>query len=234
MTPISNFREHAALQGLSEAEAAARLAQEGPNELPRQGRRNLLRVSLDVLREPMLALLVAGGVIYLLLGDLGESLILLAFACLSVLITVVQETRTEKVLEALRDLTSPRALVIRGGIQRRVAGREVVRGDVIYLLRHSRAAGPKPRRRHCHRAGLLDRDEKLQSSQTHVAKIRSAKRGIIYALHQFSLYQFGHNDSRPMAGRHKPLGCYPSHVLLTLFQFNTKIYAASILLTSVS
>jgi Ca2+-transporting ATPase len=125
-------------RGLSDKEAADRLRSEGPNELPRQRRRNLLRIAFDVLREPMLALLVAGGIIYLLLGDLGEALILLAFACLSVLITVIQESRTERVLEALRDLTSPRALVIRGGAQKRVAGREVVRGDVILLAEGDR------------------------------------------------------------------------------------------------
>ena len=81
----------------------------------------------------MLALLIAGGVVYLLLGNLEEALILLAFACLSVGITVVQEARTERVLEALRDLTSPRALVIRGGERLRIAGREVARGDLIVL-----------------------------------------------------------------------------------------------------
>lgn len=81
----------------------------------------------------MLALLIAGGAVYLLLGDLAEALVLLAFACLSVGITVVQEARTERVLEALRDLTSPRALVIRGGERLRIAGREVVRGDLIVL-----------------------------------------------------------------------------------------------------
>ena len=94
----------------------ARLAAEGFNELPRaQPPRRPLRIVLDVLREPMLALLLAGGVVYLLLGSREEALILLAFACLSVGITVVQEARTERVLEALRDLTSPRALVIRDG-----------------------------------------------------------------------------------------------------------------------
>src|SRR5581483_7917546 len=88
---------------------------------------------LDVLREPMLALLLGGGFIYFLLGDLEEAAILLAFAGLSVAITVIQETRTERVLEALRDLTSPRALVIRDGERKRIAGREVVRGDVMVL-----------------------------------------------------------------------------------------------------
>ena len=71
-------------------------------------------------------------------GDLKEALILLAFATMSVLITVVQETRTERVLEALRDLTSPRALVIRDGERKRIAGREVVRGDFVVLAEGDR------------------------------------------------------------------------------------------------
>src|SRR5690348_9210126 len=95
--------------GLSEVEAQGRLNSEGYNELPRPDRRTPFRIVLEVLREPMLALLLGGGVIYLALGDLREALILLAFAMVSIVITVVQETRTERVLEALRDLTSPRA-----------------------------------------------------------------------------------------------------------------------------
>jgi Ca2+-transporting ATPase len=92
-----------------------------------------LRITLEVLREPMLALLLGGGTIYLVLGDVKEAVILLAFATMSIIITVVQEARTERVLAALRDLTSPRALVIRDGKRRRIAGRELVRGDVIVL-----------------------------------------------------------------------------------------------------
>ena len=121
------------LRGLSASEAAARLANEGANELPQPDRRTPFRIILEVLREPMLALLICGGVIYLALGDVKEALVLLAFACLSVVITVIQETRTERVLEALRDLTSPRALVIRDGEHQRIAGRDVVRGDLILL-----------------------------------------------------------------------------------------------------
>eukprot|EP01035_Chromulina_nebulosa_P050761 gene50761-69051_t len=101
--------------GLSAAEAAVRLKRDGYNELPRQRRRTPLRIMLEVLLEPMMALLLAGGVIYLIFGDLQEALILMVFASFSVVITVVQESRTERVLESLRDLTSPRALVIRDG-----------------------------------------------------------------------------------------------------------------------
>ena len=126
------------LQGLSEVAAQARLKAEGYNELPRPERRTALRIIVEVVREPMLALLLGGGMIYLALGDLKEALILLVFATLSVLITVVQETRTERVLEALRDLTSPRALVIRDAERKRIAGREVVRGDFVVLAEGDR------------------------------------------------------------------------------------------------
>src|SRR5438067_1131928 len=126
------------LSGLTEADAAARLHAEGHNELPQPDRRTPFRIAIEVLREPMLALLLVGGIVYLALGDLKEAIILVAFATLSIVITVVQETRTERVLEALRDLTSPRALVIRDGERRRIAGRDVVRGDLIVLAEDDR------------------------------------------------------------------------------------------------
>jgi Ca2+-transporting ATPase len=119
--------------GLSEADAKARLQADGYNELPQSDRRTPFRIAIEVLREPMLALLLVGGIIYLVLGDLKEAIILVAFATMSIVITVVQEARTERVLEALRDLTSPRALVIRGGERKRIAGRDVVRGDLVIL-----------------------------------------------------------------------------------------------------
>ncbi len=128
------------LTGLTSTEAGARFAIEGPNELPRTRRRSVLRILLEVVREPMLALLLAGGVAYLLLGDLTEALILLGFATFSVAVTVIQETRTEHVLEALRDLSAPRALVIRDGARVRVAGRDVVRDDLIVLEQGDRIA----------------------------------------------------------------------------------------------
>jgi Ca2+-transporting ATPase len=126
------------LHGLSEADAQARLKTEGYNELPRAKRRTLLHILRDVFREPMLVLLVASGAIYLMLGEPKDALILLVFATMSIVITVVQENRTERVLEALRDLTSPRALVVRDGESKRIAGREVVRGDIVLLAEGDR------------------------------------------------------------------------------------------------
>ena len=120
-------------EGLSAEEAARRLHDEGPNELPRPDRRTLPRIVFGVVREPMFALLLGAGATYLVLGDLVEAIILFAFATVSVLIAVIQESRSERVLEALRDIASPRALVIRDGNAQRIAGRDVVRGDLVVL-----------------------------------------------------------------------------------------------------
>ncbi|MDP1522943.1 MAG: cation-translocating P-type ATPase [Methylotenera sp.] len=124
--------------GLSQAEATLRLKSEGVNELPASGKRDLLRIALEVVREPMLLLLVAAGAIYLVLGDVGDALMLLGFVFVVMAITIYQENKTERVLEALRDLTSPRALVIRDGLEQRIAGCEVVRGDVLILTEGDR------------------------------------------------------------------------------------------------
>lgn len=126
--------------GLSNAQVKERLKQEGYNELPSTNKRSFWRILREVLREPMFALLLAGGLIYLLLGDTLEAMLLLIFACFSVAITLVQESRSERVLETLRDLASPRALVIRDDKQSHIPGREVVREDIIVIAEGDRVA----------------------------------------------------------------------------------------------
>jgi Ca2+-transporting ATPase len=125
-------------QGLSQAEAQSRFRTEGANELPIADQRNFMAIVLEVLREPMFLLLVVAGAIYLLLGDVSDSLMLLGFVFVVMGITIYQEYKTERVLEALRDLTSPRALVLRDGVERRIAGREVVCGDLLILAEGDR------------------------------------------------------------------------------------------------
>jgi P-type Ca2+ transporter type 2C len=124
--------------GLSDTVARQRLAADGYNELPHPPRRTRWRITGEIIREPMFGLLVAAGSIYFALGDPLEGFILALFATASISIAVVQESRTERVLEALRDLTSPRALVVRDGRPQRIAGRDVVRGDVILLAEGDR------------------------------------------------------------------------------------------------
>ena len=121
------------MPGLSQEEVNLKLKTEGYNELPSPDKRTIFTIALEVVREPMFLLLIACGSIYLVLGDLEEALMLLAFVFVIMGITFYQERKTENTLEALRDLSSPRALVIRDGQQKRIAGREVVTGDIIML-----------------------------------------------------------------------------------------------------
>jgi len=123
----------ATIQGLTESQAAARLQEEGYNELPSQKKQTIFDIVLNVLKEPMLLLLLACGGIYLVLGDVKDALMLMSFVLVVIGITFYQERKTENALDALRTLASPRALVIRGGRQFRIPGREVAREDVICL-----------------------------------------------------------------------------------------------------
>jgi Ca2+-transporting ATPase len=124
--------------GLTDHEASQRLAEGGYNELASAKPRNVFAIALSVAREPMFMLLVACGTIYLLLGSRQEALMLLGFVFVVMGITFVQERKTERALGALRDLSSPRALVIREGQQKRIPGRDVVRGDIVVLAEGDR------------------------------------------------------------------------------------------------
>ena len=121
------------IKGISSAEADEILKSEGFNELPSSKKRSILAIAGEVVREPMFLLLMGCGILYLILGDVREAMMLLAFVLVVMGITLYQERKTERALEALRDLSSPRALVIRDGEPRRIPGREVVRGDMLVL-----------------------------------------------------------------------------------------------------
>jgi len=127
----SEARVELELTGLSEAEAAARLLADGPNSLPAGEERTFWRLLAEVLRQPMFILLMVSAALYLALGDMGEGLTLLSFVVVVVGITIVQEARSERAVAALRNLTSPRAQVLRGGEPRTIPASELVVGDVI-------------------------------------------------------------------------------------------------------
>ena len=126
--------------GLTAAKAAELLRIDGPNVLPDAATRSQWRIIVDILREPMLAMLLGAGIVYMLLGSAGEAIVLVCFAGFSIIIAVVQESRTEHVLRSLRELAAPRAIVIRDGAPIRIPGREVVRGDVMLLEQGDRVA----------------------------------------------------------------------------------------------
>ncbi len=137
---MSTINDDQLVTGLSAAQAQQRLAASGYNELNPPKPRRVWHIAADVLKEPMFLLLIAAGGIYLLLGDVGDALMLLFFVVLIIILTVFQQHKSERVLEALRDLSSPRALVLRDGRQQRIAGREVVPGDLLLLKEGDRVA----------------------------------------------------------------------------------------------
>ncbi len=124
--------------GLSSVEAAEKIRTEGYNELPESKKHGIFGIIVEVIKEPMFILLVASGLIYFILGDVTEGIMLMSFVVVIIGITVYQEQKTERALEALRNLSSPRALVIRDGEQKRIAGREVVTGDMLILVEGDR------------------------------------------------------------------------------------------------
>jgi Ca2+-transporting ATPase len=130
-----NLQEHEIkkLTGLTSAEAQERLRKYGYNELPSSKKRSVFKIIFEILHEPMFILLVVCGALYLFLGDFEEAMMLLGFVFVVMGITIYQENKTEKALDTLKDLSSPRALVIRDGIETRIAGREVVMDDLIII-----------------------------------------------------------------------------------------------------
>jgi Ca2+-transporting ATPase len=93
--------------GLSAAEVSARLQKDGFNELPAAGRRSRRALVMEVIHEPMFALLIGAAMLYGAIGDLGEAALLLAFASITVSIAIVQRVR--------------------------IPGREVVQGDLVVI-----------------------------------------------------------------------------------------------------
>ncbi|CAM5232847.1 cation-translocating P-type ATPase [Rhodanobacter lindaniclasticus] len=126
--------------GLDPAEAARRLAEHGPNLLPGSAPKTLLAIVVGVLTEPMFLMLLVAGGLYLALGDRAEAAFLLSFVFVVIGITLAQERKTQRALESLRELSAPRALVIRGGLEIRIPGREVVVGDLLVLHEGDRIA----------------------------------------------------------------------------------------------
>lgn len=102
-------------EGLSEIEVAKRLTKYGYNELNPARSKNFIEIVFGVLKEPMFILLISCAALYTIIGDYREGLIMSATTLIIIFITLIQTKKTENALEELKKLSSPRALVIRGG-----------------------------------------------------------------------------------------------------------------------
>lgn len=165
------------LQGLRREEAARRLVANGPNVLPGASPKSFVGIVLGILVEPMFLMLLVAGGLYLALGDLAEAIFLLSFVFVVIGITVAQERKTQRAIESLRDLSAPRALVMRDGEEIRIAGQDVVVGDLLVLHEGDRIAADATLI-----DGQLDANESLLTGEAvPVAKLPGSERSLLFA-----------------------------------------------------
>ncbi len=119
--------------GLSAAEAQTRLAEHGPNELREKPPTPFWKLVVEQLNSFIVILLIVAAVISALLGDTIEAVVIMAIVVLNAVLGVVQESRAEKALAALKKMAAPEAETIRDGHRVRVSSRELVPGDVVLL-----------------------------------------------------------------------------------------------------
>ncbi len=121
------------MQGLTEQEAKQRLRQDGENRLTEAKKPKPVRIFFGQFRDVMVMILLAATGISVLLGELTDAITILCIVLLNAILGFIQEFRTEKTLEALRNMTAPTATVCRAGNWKTIPATELVRGDWIRL-----------------------------------------------------------------------------------------------------
>lgn len=120
-------------KGLTEKEAARRLAEMGPNRLKAQKRKSILQLFLAQLRDWLIYVLFAAVVITLFMGEYIDAIIILMVIVLNAVLGVIQEVKAGNAIEALQKMSSPRALVRRDGEVREIDSENLVPGDILIL-----------------------------------------------------------------------------------------------------
>jgi len=119
--------------GLSSAESASRLEKYGPNRLAAKKGKSLLVRVLEQFQDFLIYILLAAAVISILLGEVSDAIIILIVVVINAIVGVVQESKAEKALEALKKLSAPKAIVVRDGAPREIDSDQVVPGDLVSI-----------------------------------------------------------------------------------------------------
>ena len=120
-------------KGLSSIQADARRQEYGPNKLEEQKKKGIALLFFEQLQDPLIYILMAAIAISLFLGEAGDAAIIVAVILLNSIVGVIQEDKARKAIEALQQLTSPKALVRRDGKEYEIAGEQLVPGDIVFL-----------------------------------------------------------------------------------------------------
>lgn len=119
--------------GLSDEEAKKRLSEYGPNRLSTKKKKTLLQLFISQLADVMIYILFGAAIISAMVGEISDSIIILIVIFINAIIGVIQESKAEKALEALKELSTPKAIVKRGGELKEIPSEEVVVGDIVVI-----------------------------------------------------------------------------------------------------
>lgn len=120
-------------KGLGEEEAGRRLKADGRNEMKAARKKSLLESFWEQLNDPLIYVLIAAAGISIFLKEYSDAVIIGVVVCLNAVVGMIQEGKAQKALDSLKKLTSPRAVVIRGGKKKEIAAAELVKGDLVCL-----------------------------------------------------------------------------------------------------
>lgn len=121
------------MAGLTATEAKQLQEQYGKNELPTQKKESFFKKVLHIICKPMFLLLIVAATIYFILGEARDGAIMLIFVAGIISIDVIQEWKTDKTLNALKDLSAPHVTVIRDGKEQTIASADLVPGDLMMI-----------------------------------------------------------------------------------------------------
>jgi len=184
-------------QGLSAQEASARLQRDGPNALPAPSRDGIWDTAKEVIREPMFAMLIMGAALYLALGETGDGMLLLAAVVMVISLTLYHQRRTDRALEALAELSTPKTRVLREGREQKIPSHEVVVGDLVIVAEGERVPADAILRRSTHLAvdeSLLTGESLPVTKRPSLEVVRLASSGTHeeHALYSGTLVTAGH------------------------------------------
>ncbi len=120
-------------RGLSSEEARRRLEAYGPNRLAGKKPKSLFRRILEQFQDYLIYILLAAAAISIVLGEVSDAIIILMVVVINAVVGVIQESKAEKAIEALKKLSAPRALVVRDGVPVEIPAEEVVPGDLVVV-----------------------------------------------------------------------------------------------------
>lgn len=130
---MTNPNSSAKMVGLTSGEAKLLQERYGKNNIVPEKKESFIRKVLEVIKEPMFLLLLVAAMIYFILGEPRDGIIMLIFVVAVISIDVVQEWKTDKTLKALRKLSAPHITVIRDGIEMMINSEDLVPGDLMII-----------------------------------------------------------------------------------------------------